>query len=201
MAKSQNEILPAGAAEALREIAAGRLLIGWPDGNKTAVYADENRRFREKTGKRTPSIKKPVSLALIARTLNYGRKEGTTLEGVHYPEIPPRPFMNLATENFNKKLPAILRQRLPALLSGKMSGRSFMVLLGQRAADEIKAAMLEGNWEPLAESTKKRRRHGGAKPLIDTGTLKDSVSFELMRDRLISPQDAPQELKIKLLFK
>lgn len=201
MAQDNKNILPAEAAAALREIAAGRILVGWPDGNKTAVYADRARKYRKRTGNKTPSIKKPVSLALIARTLNYGREAGQTLEGRNYCAIPPRPFMDLAVENLNKALPAILRQDLPRLLSGKMTGRAFMVKIGQRAVDEVKTAMHDGDWQELSEVTKKLRRHGGYQPLIDTGTLKNSVSFELLRDRFPNSTEAPRDLKIRLKLK
>lgn len=176
-----NEILPKQAADALRDLAAGKLLVGWPDGNKTAFYATENREYRKKTGNRTPSIKKPVSLALIARTLNYGREPGVTLEGHAYGPIPARPFMNLAAEKLKKDMPKLLKKHLPALFSGRMTYDQFMAYLGQRALDELKKSMREGNWKPLSPVTLQRRRHGGDTPLIDTGTLINSASFEIKK--------------------
>lgn len=176
-----SEILPKEAADALRDLAAGKLLIGWPDGNKTAIYATENRDYRKRTGNRTPSIKKPVSLALIGRTLNYGREPGVTLEGHAYGPIPARPFMALATENLKKKMPRILKKWLPLLLSGRVTYAQFMAYMGQRGVDELKAAMREGQWAPLSARTLSNRRHGGDVPLIDTGKLINSISFEIKK--------------------
>lgn len=176
-----SEILPKEAADALRDLAAGKLLIGWPDGNKTAVYATENRAYRKRTGNRTPSIKKPVSLALIGRTLNYGREPGVTLEGHAYGPIPARPFMALATENLKKEMPKILKRYLPRLLSGRISYQNFMVIMGRRGVEHLQKAMREGNWTPLSPRTIANRRHGGDVPLIDTHTLIDNISFEIKK--------------------
>ena len=62
---------------------------------------------------------------------------------------------------------------------GKMSKTAFLEMLGSMMAGEIKDAMTNGQWAPLSPKTIKRRRHGGSQPLIDTGTLRASVSFEI----------------------
>lgn len=156
------------------------LAVGWPDGNKTAVYYEVQKKggYSEGGGKSIPSGK-PVSLAMIARTLHYGREAGCTVSGHRYPAIPPRPFMDLAAENFAKKARAILDKLLPRYLSGQMDARGVLEFLGQKAADEIKTAMRSGPWTPLSAVTVANRRHGGAQPLVDTATLVNSVSFEI----------------------
>lgn len=156
------------------------LAVGWPDANRTAVYYEKQKKrgYRKGHGKSIPAGK-PVSLAMIARTLHYGREAGCTVDGRRYPAIPPRPFMDLASENFAKKAGAILRRLLKKYGSGEMNARQVFEFLGQKAADEIKKAMRNGAWTPLSPSTVASRRHGGAKPLIDTGTLVNSVSFEI----------------------
>lgn len=90
------------------------LAVGWPDGNRTAVYysRQKSENYRKGGGKSVPAGK-PVSLAMVARTLNYGREAGCTVSGHRYPAIPPRPFMDLASANFAKKADAILRRLLP----------------------------------------------------------------------------------------
>lgn len=158
----------------------GELAVGWPDANKTAVYYERQKKggYKEGGGKSVPAGR-PVSLAMIARTLHYGREAGCTVSGHRYPAIPPRPFMDLAAANFAKKAPAILRKLLPKYLSGQMGARQVFEFLGQKGADEIKEAMRNGPWVALSEYTKANRRHGGDRPLIDSGTLLNSVSFEI----------------------
>ena len=155
------------------------LAVGWPDGNKTAVYyAAQKNGKNMKNGKSIPAGK-PVSLAMVARTLNYGREAGCTVSGHRYPAIPPRPFMDLASANFAKKADAILRRLLPRYISGQMTARQLFEFLGQKGVDEIKDSMRNGQWVALSPYTIANRRHGGDKPLIDTSTLVNSVSFEI----------------------
>lgn len=156
------------------------LAVGWPDANATAVYYEKQKKSGYAKGKgRSIPAGRPVSLAMIARTLHYGREAGCTISGRRYPAIPPRPFMDLAAANFAKKAGAILKKLLPQYAAGRLNARQILEYLGQRGADELKAAMRDGPWAPLSEFTKANRRHGGEKPLIDTGTLVNSVSFEI----------------------
>ncbi len=156
------------------------LRIGWPDGNLTAEQAYGSLKRKKATGRDQPALGRPVSLALIARTLNYGREPGRTLGGVAYGRIPPRPFMELAKKRVGEKAGKILAAYLPEVLSGRMTERWLVERLGAMAAGEVRRAMTEGKWEPLAPSTLASRRHGGNTPLVDTGTLRASVSFEIV---------------------
>lgn len=154
--------------------------VGWPDGNKTADQAFQNLRRKKKTGKNQPSLKKPVSLALIARTLNYGREPGVTAEGVKYGRIPARPFMKVAVEIATKLFPKIMQRSVPMLMSGMMTRESFKTYVGQRLRDCVVEAMRKSEaYTPLAQSTIRHRRKHSNVPLIDTGELLNSVSFEV----------------------
>lgn len=154
--------------------------VGWVDGNKTADQAYQQLR-RKKTGKNQPSLKKPVSLALIGRTLNYGREPGITAEGVKYGRIPARPFMKVAVEIAAKKFPRILQRYVPMLTSGMMTRESFKTYVGERLRDCVVEAMRKSEaYTPLAQSTIRQRRKHSNVPLIDTGELLNSVSFEVI---------------------
>ena len=154
--------------------------VGWVDGNKTAEQAYQNLRRKKKTGKNQPSLKKSVSLALIGRTLNYGREPGVTAEGVRYGRIPARPFMKVAVDIAAKRFPKILQRSVPMLMSGMMTRESFKTYVGQRLRDCVVDAMKKSEaYTPLAPSTIKARRKHSDVPLIDTGTLLSSVSFEV----------------------
>ena len=157
------------------------VVAGWPDGNLTAAEAYAHLLDERATGKNQPALGRPVSLALIARTLNYRREPGTTLGGVKYGAIPARPFMDLARKNFESEFPRLLKAYLPKVLSGTMSVDSFLSMVGARMEGKIREAMTDGNWTPLAPSTLARRRHGGNAPLVDTGTLRASVSHEVKK--------------------
>ena len=163
----------------LCRIQSRRILVGWIDGNNTARTAYENLQ----SGKKSTSPSLPPSNALIARTLNYGRKEGTTASGRHYHEMIARPFMKYAEEGFNKIRRRIIGRNIPLVLSGKMTTEEFLKFIGKAYADEVTRAIRDSSkYPPVSEKTiKARRRHGStsAVPLIDTHQLVDSVSFEI----------------------
>lgn len=163
----------------LCRIQSRRVLVGWIDGNNTARTAYENLQ----AGKKNSSPSLPPSNALIARTLNYGRKEGTTATGRHYPEIISRPFMKYAEEGFKKIRSAIYTRCIPLILSGKMSTEEFLKFIGKAYADEVTRAIRDSSkYPPVSEKTLAARRRRGSTsvvPLIDTHQLVDSVSFEV----------------------
>ena len=153
--------------------------VGWIDGNGSAQVAYAHLEAKKATGKNQPAVGMPVSLALIARTLNYGREAGTTAGGVKYPAIPARPFMTFAAEIWEREFPKILKSRFPMLLSGAMSVDSMLAFIGERAKNAVQKAIRDGEYEPLAASTVARK--GSSVPLIDTGRMVNSVTFEIRR--------------------
>lgn len=167
----------------LEELANKQVRVGWIDGNGTARKAYDNMVSRKKTGNPTPSLKAPVSNALIARTLNYGREAGVTAEGRHYPEIPARPFMTVANEGFEKIKDRILKRYVPMVISGKMTVDQLANEFGKWYMDEVTKAIRDSSkYQVLSEKTLEARRHHGrpsSVPLIDTHQLIDSVSFEV----------------------
>lgn len=169
--------------DALKRINERKILSGWIDGNGTARKAKENLDYRKKTGNLTPSLKQPASNALIARTLNYGRKAGVTAEGVHYCEIPARPFLRFAMERYRAMMPKIEQKYIPLVLAGRMSVETLCLELANRLKDCITEAMRDSmKYEPLHDATIDARIRAGrpsAVPLIDTHQLIDSVSLEV----------------------
>lgn len=154
--------------------------VGWIDGNGTARQAKANLDYRNATGGLTPSLGAPVSQALIARTLNYGREAGMTLGGRKYPAIPARPFMDVAKEKFGAVYPRLLKACLPRVLSGAMGVEEFGKLVAVRVKDSVVEAIRDsGRYAPLSPATLKNRRHGGDTPLVDTGAMVNSVTFEV----------------------
>lgn len=166
-------------------IGSSKVLVGWIDKNGSARKAYKNLQLRKKTGQPTPALGIEPSNALIARTLNYGRLEGVTAEGRHYPEIPARPFMTFAKEGFDKVKGRIFASYMPFVLSGKMSVDQFLAAIGKLYADEVTKAMRDSDkYHILSDRTIAARRYrgnGSPVPLIDTHQLIDSVSFEVKR--------------------
>lgn len=168
---------------ALKQLNEKTIVAGWIDSNGTARKAKQNLDYRKKTGKRTAALREPPSNALIARTLNYGRKEGTTLEGVHYSAIPARPFLRFAMERYRAVMPKIEQKYFPLLLSGKFDVETLCLRLGLQLKDSITEAMRDSaKYEALHEATlvaRRRLSNDSPTPLIDTHQLIDSVTFEV----------------------
>lgn len=155
------------------------IVVGWMDENGALQTARSNLEYREMTGKKTSASGKEASRALIAATLNYGRQAGTTLEGRSYPAIPARPFMKFAQEIFKRVFPKELRRIMPLYLSGVVTIDAVMKSIGERAKNSVQEAIRTGDYVPLSGKTIKAK--GSSTPLIDTGKMVESVSFEIRR--------------------
>lgn len=155
------------------------IVVGWIDGNNTLQTARSNLRFRDMTGRRTNAIAKEPSLALIAATLNYGRQAGETLSGHKYPELPARPFMKFAMEIWEREFPKIIGRIMPSYLGGVVSVDDVLKTLGERARNAVQMAIREGDYAPLSPRTIAAK--GSSTPLIDTGRMVNSVTFEIRK--------------------
>ena len=172
----------------MKELSSMRAVAGWVDGNGSADCAFSDMLVRKYTGETTDSLTLPASDALIARTLNYGREPGVTSSGRHYKRIPPRPFMTIAMERFNQRKKVLIKRHIPQVLRGEISAEHFYKIIGEQLMSCIQDAMDDSEkYVGLSDATIKARRHrtpsnNSAKPLIDTGHLKGSVTFEIRKD-------------------
>jgi hypothetical protein len=160
-------------------LSSSTIVVGWVDGNGSAAKAYAHLQAKKATGKNQHSVGKPASKALIARTLNYGRQEGTTAEGRHYPAIPARPFMDFAKEIFDRVFPKVMGRYMNGYLSGVISIDALLTAIGDRAKSAVQEAILNGDYVPLSPKTIAAK--GSSVPLIDTGEMLRSVTFEIRR--------------------
>ncbi len=92
--------------------------------------------------------------------------------------IPSRPFMR---DSVDKHIPAInhmLMAQKDALLKGA-SAREVLETAGLFQKDLIQTEIEQGDFVANAGST--IRKKGSDKPLIDTGTMKDSVHYQIVK--------------------
>lgn len=116
------------------------------------------------------SAKEPdgASTAMIAAVHEYG---------VPHKGIPERPFMRTSLEKNRGKRKALNEQNLKKVLNGGMSVDAALGQLGLMASSDIKQEIKNGSFAPLKPATTKRK--GSSKPLIDTGQMRQSVTYEL----------------------
>lgn len=119
-----------------------------------------------------------ITMVVLGGVHEFGREDGT---------IPSRSFIR-STVDANAEKYRALRKRLAGLvIAGKLDPKRALALLGEKVKSDIQGAMEAGLKPDLAESTKRARIQGEAeadgsrvfKPLIDTGDLKRSISYQV----------------------
>lgn len=91
---------------------------------------------------------------------------------------PARPFMRQSFENHESELQAACDMANQTLLNGG-TAESALSQVGVDVVGLIKEEMIDGGFAPNAEST--IRRKGSEQPLVDTGTLFQSVKYVVKR--------------------
>jgi hypothetical protein len=148
---------------AFKALTSREVLIGIPDVN-AARKADGD----------DPS---PISKAAIG----YIMENGSPIKN-----IPARPFLVPGVQSIKDKAIARLKIAGQAALEGDIKQIDKQLeaigIMGMRAVQE---KMADGPFAPLAESTlkaRKRRGRTGTKPLLDTGALRQAITY-VIRDK------------------
>jgi len=119
-----------------------------------------------------------ITMVVLAGVHEFGSTDG---------RIPVRSFIRNTVDSRRVEY-AQLRKRLAALIvSGKLDHKRALGLLGEKVTSHIKGAMEAGLKPDLAPATIARRIQGQAeadgsrvfKPLIDTGQLKNSITYQV----------------------
>jgi len=118
-----------------------------------------------------PAESDGTPLALIAAVHEYGAPEHG---------IPERPFLRAAINENRAKYARLSQQALLDEARGQATPAQALGQLGEAAAGDVKNKITHGPFAPLAPATIKRK--GSAKPLIDTGNLRQSVTWEIAND-------------------
>lgn len=149
--------------------------VGWPDG-----ATEKPRPKKAKRAAKLAKVKHPgpseaeelksaqgPSLASVAKLVCYGRAKGPG-----YPAIPARNFVKVMEEYHSKP---VLKKAAAAL-----KGEVPLEAVGMAAKGAVQRAIRNKDmYKPLAEATIARRRKGSERPLIDTGTLVNGVSYDV----------------------
>ena len=104
--------------------------------------------------------------------------------------IPPRPFLKPTIEFMRANIAAQLRQIAVNGLKGRLDAveRGFHIL-GLKVSTAVKMKINTGPFQKLADATIARRRargRMGTKPLLDTGQLRNAITYVIKRVRGIS---------------
>ncbi|MGE4336223.1 MAG: hypothetical protein AB7E55_09645 [Pigmentiphaga sp.] len=114
----------------------------------------------------TGSYEDGAPIAVIAAVQEFGSADGV---------VPERSFLRVPLRQNAEDFKAVWRAQIPKVVDGELTMHQLMSQLGARAAGVSQEAISEGIAPGNAESTKKRK--GSSKPLIDTGALRQSITF------------------------
>jgi hypothetical protein len=133
------------------------VLVGIPVGASRKFKASKVNVTQEDAG---------LTLAMIAAVHEFGSPEHN---------IPERPFLREGIHRAIPKLNAVNVDSLRRVLLGKMTIEQAVDKLGAVAAGEVKRGFVEIEFMPLTADTVNRK--GSTRPLIDTGSLRQSISY------------------------
>jgi hypothetical protein len=93
--------------------------------------------------------------------------------------IPSRPFIRGWLDNKSENIKTTIDKIGGKVRDGKWTAEDAIKRLGEFAQDGIKSYIRNGDFESNARSTVQRK--GSSKPLIDTGTMRNSVRYEVVK--------------------
>ena len=116
----------------------------------------------------------PVAAVALWNEFGTRKPDGST-------HIPERPFFRQAVKKAEKEVPQLIARHIGADL---VVDRQLAGLSGEATKSLVQESIKYGSFEANAPSTRERKKKkgrgaGSPKPLIDTGTMRASVSWEL----------------------
>lgn len=93
--------------------------------------------------------------------------------------IPERSFIRSVTRGNKKEIIAMQKQLLKKITEGKLTTVTALGLLGEKIADMISQKIVTLKTPPNSPET--IRRKGTSNPLVQTGQLKNSITYEVNR--------------------
>lgn len=92
--------------------------------------------------------------------------------------IPERSYIRSTVRERRGELQALMARLVRLMIAGKIDERRALELVGAWLVNAIKGRIVSGPFAPLKPATIARK--GSDKPLIDTGQLKNSVTFVIV---------------------
>jgi hypothetical protein len=95
--------------------------------------------------------------------------------------IPERSFIRSTYDAHRAEYMAMLKKLVAAVVSTKpkMTEKEALGILGAKIASDMKAKITEGEGIPPPLSPETIRRKGSSRPLVDTGQLLNSITWEV----------------------
>lgn len=91
--------------------------------------------------------------------------------------VPERSFIRSTINGKAKEIKKVAAAQYKKVLNGKITNEQGLGILGAFTAGLIQETFTSNNWVPNSEAT--QRIKGSSTPLIDTGQLRQSISFKV----------------------
>lgn len=92
--------------------------------------------------------------------------------------IPSRPFLRNSVDTNMDKISGNLEIWCNGVLYGEMQAHELMTNMGMLMKGLIQEEIVKGNFAPNSPATIQKK--GSDKPLIDTGTMRESVNYQIV---------------------
>lgn len=120
-----------------------------------------------------PQAEHGQTLAEIAFWNEFGARRGQPNR------IPSRPAFRLAMWKNKRKYRRQIANLLKGVFTGRITSQTAHAALGLEIQKDIQSSITDLTTPPNAESTKERK--GSSNPLIDTGALRQHISWGMLR--------------------
>lgn len=91
--------------------------------------------------------------------------------------IPARPFIEPPIKDNVEKYKRMMRDQALKLIFRRTTLNNALSLVGEAGKADIQKYMLSANFTPLSAATIERK--GSSKPLIDTGQMRNAITYEV----------------------
>lgn len=93
--------------------------------------------------------------------------------------VPSRPFFRTAITKNAKNIEERMNKNMLKVINGKMKGDQALINIGILIKGYIQDSIRNGNWEKNSKKTLENKR--GTKPLIDEGSMLETVDYEIIK--------------------
>ena len=93
--------------------------------------------------------------------------------------VPSRPFMRDSVDKHKDQINAFLKNQLVLLAQGKTDANKILNAIGVFQKGLVQKEIVDGEFAPNAPSTIRKKKSD--KPLIDTGTMRQSVNYVITK--------------------
>lgn len=91
--------------------------------------------------------------------------------------VPERSFIRSTINGQSKEIKKVARSQYKKVLNGSISAKDGLGVLGAFTSGLIQEKFTNNNWAPNSEFTQEAK--GSSTPLIDTGQLRQSISYKV----------------------